>query len=95
VNFMQISPEKDLIVRTYERGVEAETLACGTGVTACGLIAARNGWVTLPVTVHTRSGDQLVVNATLSDAGASAVTLTGPVEHVFKGTIEYRITNKE
>lgn len=89
VNFMQVSPEKDLIVRTYERGVEAETLACGTGVTACGLIAARNGWVTLPVAVYTRSGDTLIVDADLMEDGASNVTLTGPVEHVFKGEIQY------
>jgi len=95
VNFMQISPEGDLHVRTYERGVEAETLACGTGVTACGLVAAKNGWVSLPVNVHTLSGDVLVVDGELIDEGADGVTLAGPAEHVFEGTIEYRITNKE
>jgi len=89
VNFMQISPEGDLSVRTYERGVEAETLACGTRVTACGLIAAKNDWVTLPVDVHTLSGDVLVVNGELTEEGARGVTLTGPAEHVFEGTIEY------
>ena len=89
VNFMQISPEGDLSVRTYERGVEAETLACGTGVTACGLIAAKHGWVTLPVNVHTLSGDVLVVDGELTEEGANNVTLTGPAEHVFEGTIEY------
>lgn len=89
VNFMQILPEKELAIRTYERGVEAETLACGTGVTACGLVAAKNGWVTLPVRVHTRSGDVLIVDAKLTEEGATNVTLTGPAEHVFEGTIEY------
>lgn len=89
VNFMQILPDGSLAVRTYERGVEAETLACGTGVTACGLIAAKNGWVTLPVDVHTASGDVLTVNGRLTEGGAGDVTLTGPVEHVFKGEIEY------
>ena len=86
---MQIMPDGDLSVRTYERGVEAETLACGTGVTACGLIAAKNGWVSLPVNVHTRSGDVLVVDCELTEESARNVTLTGPSEHVFEGTIDY------
>lgn len=90
VSFMQILPEGDLAVRTYERGVEAETLACGTGVTACGLVAAKNGWVTLPVRVHTRSGDVLVVDGELTEDSVSNVTLTGPAEHVFKGEVEYK-----
>jgi len=92
VNFMQVLPEGELSVRTYERGVEAETLACGTGVTACGLIAAKNGWVNFPVTVQTRSGDSLVVDGTLTEEGAFDVTLAGPTEHVFEGTIEYKGT---
>jgi diaminopimelate epimerase len=89
VNFMEISPDGDLTVRTYERGVEAETLACGTGVTACGLIAAKNGWVKLPVNIHVASGDVLVVDGELTEEGARGVTLTGPTEHVFEGTITY------
>lgn len=88
-NFMEISPDGELYVRTYERGVEAETLACGTGVTACGLIAAKNGWVKLPVNIHTASGDVLVVDGELTGEGARNVTLTGPTEHVFEGSIEY------
>lgn len=89
VNFMQIMPGGELSVRTYERGVEAETLACGTGVTACGLVAAKNGWVTLPVDVQTLSGDLLVVGGDLTEDGVACVTLTGPAEPVFEGTIEY------
>jgi len=89
VNFMEISPDGELYVRTYERGVEAETLACGTGVTACGLIAAKHGWVTLPVNVHVASGDVLVVDGELTEDSACGVTLTGPTEHVFMGTVEY------
>jgi diaminopimelate epimerase len=89
VNFMEVSPDGELYVRTYERGVEAETPACGTGVTACGLIAARHGWVKLPVKIHVVSGDVLVVDGKLTENGAGGVTLTGPAEHVFEGTIEY------
>jgi diaminopimelate epimerase len=89
VNFVEVSPDGELYVRTYERGVEAETPACGTGATACGLIAAKNGWVNLPVKVHTASGDVLTVDGKLTDDGACDVTLTGPAEHVFEGTVEY------
>jgi len=89
VNFVEVSPDGELTVRTYERGVEAETLACGTGVTACGLIAAKNGWVNLPVNVHVASGDVLAVDGELTGDGARNVTLTGPTAHVFEGTIEY------
>ena len=89
VNFMEISPDGGLTVRTYERGVESETLACGTGVTACALIAARHGWVKLPVKVRVASGDILVVDGQLTDESARNITLTGPTEHVFEGTVEY------
>ena len=89
VNFMEVSPNGELTVRTYERGVEAETLACGTGVTACGLIAAKHGWVKLPVNIQVASGDVLVVDGQLTADGANNVTLTGPTEYIFEGTIEY------
>ncbi|MCC7300070.1 MAG: diaminopimelate epimerase [Verrucomicrobia bacterium] len=89
VNFMEIAPDGGLCIRTYERGVEAETPACGTGVTACALIAAKNGWVKFPVNVRVASGDTLVVDGMLTDDGARDVTLTGPAEHVFEGTLEY------
>jgi len=89
VNFVQVSPQGELYVRTYERGVEAETPACGTGVTACGLIAAKKGWSELPVRVHTASGVVLTVGGRLAEKGATQVTLTGPAEHVFEGTVEY------
>lgn len=90
VNFMQVLPGGELQVRTYERGVEAETPACGTGATACGLVAARHGWTTLPVRVQVAGGDVLTVDGRLTADGAESVTLSGPAEHVFEGTIEYR-----
>lgn len=93
VSFVQVLPDGNLSVRTYERGVEAETLACGTGVTACGLVAAKNGWVTLPVKVCALSGDMMVVDGELTEEGVRGVTLTGPAEHVFEGTIEYGETS--
>lgn len=95
VNFLQVSPDGGLRVRTYERGVEDETPACGTGATACALIAAKNGWARLPVRVQTAGGDMLTIGGRLTDSGAVRVTLTGPAEHVFEGAVEYRISNKE
>ena len=78
-----------LKVRTYERGVEAETLACGTGITASALVAAKMGKVKPPVKVTAASGDVLVVNFKLSGNGADNVTLLGPAVHVFQGVLEY------
>lgn len=87
-NFIQITGPDSLSVRTYERGVEAETLACGTGITACGLIAGKLGKVTTPVRITCASGDVLRVGFTPTADGATSVTLTGPAVHVFRGEVE-------
>ncbi len=86
-NFIQITGANSLRVRTYERGVEAETLACGTGIVAAGILAARSGRVTAPVRVTPASGDVLEVNFTATPDGARDVTLLGPAEHVFRGEL--------
>jgi diaminopimelate epimerase len=90
VNFMQATGPRELRVRTYERGVEAETLACGTGIVAAALVAARLGAVTPPVSVVPAGGDTLTVDFTLTASGAESVSLTGPAVHVFRGNLEYR-----
>lgn len=94
VNFVQVLAGNVLRVRTYERGVEAETLACGTGITAAGLIAARLGWVTLPVKVLAASGDTLEVNGQLDQDSVILVTLSGPAVHVFTGEVEYPLPSR-
>ena len=88
-NFIAAAGPQDLRVRTYERGVEAETLACGTGIVASALIAARLGRVKPPVAVTAASGDALTVDFRLTAAGAEDVTLLGPAVHVFQGELEY------
>jgi diaminopimelate epimerase len=88
-NFVQVTGEQDLRIRTYERGVEAETLACGTGMVAAGLVMGRAGRVQAPVRITCASGDVLEIGYILTDDGAENVTLTGPAEHVFKGSLEY------
>ena len=82
-DFVQITGSSALAIRTYERGVEAETLACGTGIVAAALIAERLGWVHSPVQVRTAGGDVLEV-------GTAPLTLAGPAEHSFAGRIAYR-----
>jgi len=88
-NFIQITGADALRVRTYERGVEAETLACGTGMVACGLIAGKLGLVKTPVKVTCASGDTLEVSFTPTADGAADVTLLGPAVHVFRGELEH------
>lgn len=86
-NFIQLDGEGRLHVRTYERGVEAETLACGTGMVACALVAGKLGRVTPPVKVIPASGDLLEVDYQRTADSAANVTLLGPAVHVFQGTL--------
>ena len=88
VNFIQITGPQSLRVRTYERGVEAETLACGTGMVASALVAAASGHVTPPVEVVPTGGDRLTVDFVLNGLEAENTTLLGPAVHVFKGELE-------
>lgn len=88
-NFVRVSGPKAIEVRTYERGVEAETLACGTGIVAAALVMAKMGRVAPPVKVKAASGDILTVDFKMSGDGASDVTLLGPAVHVFRGTLDY------
>ncbi len=88
-NFISVTGSDSLLVRTYERGVEDETLACGTGIVASALIAAKSGKVSSPVTLTAASGDVLTVEFDLTDDGAENVMLLGPAVHVFKGVLEY------
>jgi diaminopimelate epimerase len=78
-----------LIVRTYERGVEDETLACGTGVVASALVTNRVRQIALPLYVKVRGGDVLSVDAHVKEDAFSDVTLTGPATEVFAGEIKF------
>lgn len=87
VNLVQVAGN-DLTIRTYERGVEDETLACGTGVTASAIAAAKAGKI---VTTHPHilvRGGKLSVRFTPDDNGASGIYLAGPATFVFRGEIE-------
>lgn len=81
VDFIEIAGDA-LLIRTYERGVEAETLACGTGVVAAAFVSRVLGFGGSPVKVKTRGGH------TLSVSFGEGPRLEGPAETVFKGEIE-------
>ncbi len=81
VNFFQIGSDATLKLRTYERGVEAETLACGTGVVATALVAEKYHNIPIPVRVRVRGGDVLTVQRDDSNE----VYLIGPAVFVFEG----------
>jgi diaminopimelate epimerase len=83
-NFARVEADSTLSIRTYERGVEAETLACGTGAAAVAVLAAKRGRVKLPVTVHCVGGHDLVINRV-----RGITTLLGGAERVFDGEMEY------
>jgi diaminopimelate epimerase len=88
VNFVQELGPGHIRVRTYERGVEGETLACGTGVTASSLITAELRGFPSPIRVQVQSGDALEVSFERANGQFSNPGLTGPAEFVFEGRIE-------
>lgn len=88
VNFVRLVAPNTLEIRTYERGVEGETLACGTGIAAAALILARRGAVQPPVSVRTAGGDTLQVAFDIAGDRVDNVVLTGPAVHVFQGEAE-------
>jgi diaminopimelate epimerase len=88
VNFVELGGANAIRVRTYERGVEGETLACGTGVTASALISAELLHLTSPVRVRVQSGEELEVSFEKQEGQFASVRLTGPAEFAFEGKIE-------
>ena len=89
VNFIQKISSKQIRVRTYERGVEGETLACGTGVSAAAIAAVRFGWVkAAPVECLTQGGCKLTVDFELREGRVSKLSLAGPAETICSGKLE-------
>jgi diaminopimelate epimerase len=87
VNFIQIQGTHKLRIRTYERGVEGETLACGTGSVAAALIAGSLGAASSPVEVLTRSGEKLIVSFERSGDEFSPIHLEGNAEVICEGIL--------
>lgn len=90
VNLLEVISNNKIAVQTYERGVEDETLSCGTGVTACGLVyGLLNGVFGFnKVDVSTKGGDLSVEFLRKEDDSFTDIKLIGPAEFVFKGAID-------
>jgi diaminopimelate epimerase len=91
-NFIQVLPGDTLMVRTYERGVEGETMACGTGAVAAALITALLDQANPPVTVITSGGEKLTIHFSIKEEGGSrqldldkGIFLEGPAHKVYEG----------
>ena len=87
-NFAKVLAPGSISIRTYERGVEGETLACGTGMVACALIHHELTGAPSPVTVLVKGGDTLRIGFTeTAPHEYTNVTLFGPADFVFQGTV--------
>lgn len=84
VNFVEVKDGK-VHIRTYERGVEAETLACGTGSVAAALISFVNKNLTVPIQIIPKSKEKLLVNFEVENSKIRNLSLTGPAKIVFTG----------
>ena len=87
VNFVEIGRGNRIHVRTYERGVEGETLACGTGVAASSILSNLRRGLRSPILVTTRGGDHLRVGFSMVNGQARKVTLQGPARIVYRGVL--------
>ena len=86
-NFIKMRSAQALDIRTYERGVEDETLACGTGCIASAISAAALGNAATPINAHTRGGYILKIYFNLTDQGAKEVFLEGDARIICKGNL--------
>jgi diaminopimelate epimerase len=89
VNFVETLNDHTIYVRTYERGVEAETWSCGTGVTASALVSAHNETGFNQVDVQTLGGKLSVEYDRVSESDYRNIWLCGPAEYVFKGEFQF------
>jgi diaminopimelate epimerase len=93
-NFVQMISNNTLMVRTYERGVEGETMACGTGAVASALIVSLLEQAKPPVTVITSGGEKLTIHFSLTGEGndrqldlAAGIFLEGPAHIIYEGKL--------
>lgn len=89
VDFVRYRPPSSVSIRTYERGVEGESGACGTGSVAAAVVGVANHAMAFPVRVKTVGGYELTVDGEYDGKSFSSVTLTGPVKRVFAGEIDW------
>src|SRR5690606_14654872 len=88
VNFVEENEEENIFIRTYERGVENETLSCGTGATAAALVSTYNHLGFNRVEVNTIGGALSVEFNKIDSENFDNIWLCGPAKFVYKGEIE-------
>lgn len=86
VNFVKVI-DNEILIRTYERGVEDETLACGTGSVAAAIICYIVEKLVPPITLKTYGGDKLSVNFEVENQRVKNPSITGPAKIIFEGSI--------
>jgi diaminopimelate epimerase len=86
-NFVEVIDKKTIKVRTYERGVEDETMACGTGSVASALISSWKGLVESPVDVRVKSGEILKIYFDKTERGFEKIYLEGRATVVYRGML--------
>lgn len=89
VDFVTYRPPNRATVRTYERGVEAETGACGTGAIASAIVGVADYGLAFPVHITTFMGYDLTIDGSYDGEAFSNLTLTGPVKRLFSGEIDW------
>ncbi len=89
VNFVDILDANRISMRTYERGVEDETLACGTGAIASAIASSINNNFVSPVDVKTRSGETLTIRFRREYEEFSEIELIGSAKEIFRGRFSY------
>jgi diaminopimelate epimerase len=93
VDFVEKNRDGSLLVRTYERGVEGETLACGTGAAAVAVCLGERGLVRSPVKIITRGGDVLRVRYANRRNPFTNILLDGPAQVIYEGDIPVSVLN--
>lgn len=91
VNFVQSKGDDEIVVRTYERGVEDETYSCGTGVTASALVCHHNDVGYNDVTVDTKGGKLVVKYDRSYDNKYTNIWLCGPAEKSYEGKVDVKL----
>ena len=88
VDFVSYASPNRVRMRTFERGVEAETGACGTGAVAAAVVGVEVARLTLPAKVSTSAGFELTIDGDWRGGKCTGMTLTGPARKVFEGDID-------
>jgi diaminopimelate epimerase len=92
VSFAEVLAPGKLAIRTFERGVEGETLACGSGSAVAATLARQRGFAEDRVELRVRSGETLIIELPAPETKGPPI-LEGPVRRCFEGVVEFVAAN--